>query len=289
LNLLIKKILLPVDFPPTSVSIIQEAVTLAEHFQAEIVMLHVATLESHAAGVPTSDYDLARWNLLAEILHSPEQKFDDSLRTKLATLAVRALVVHGEPARAILQTAQLENADVIMMASHGPAFDQFLLGSVTARVLRFKECPVWTGAHLEEKTAAEFSIHNILCAVELGRRSQHAASWASQLATEFSAHLTLSNVTESMAITAPGGSWANPKYQQPIVDDASRRLTELQKSLSIKADLLIGSGSVPKVLSEMAKQTKADLLVLDCYPYSGNLRLHGNAIIFTVPIPILSV
>jgi nucleotide-binding universal stress UspA family protein len=287
--LLIKKILLPVDFPPTSVSIIQQAVTLAEHFHAEIVMLHVATLESQAAGVPASEHDLARWNLLAEILHSPEQNFGESLRAKLETLAVRGIVVQGEPARAILQTAQSEDADVIMMASHGPAFDQFLLGSVTARVLRFKECPVWTGAHRQEKPSTAFTIKNILCAVELGRRSQQAASWAAQLAAEFGARLTLCNVTESVAIAAPGGSWVNPRYQQRIVDDASHRLRELQKDLSIKADLLIGSGGIPKVLSEMASQTEADLLVLDCYPYSGNLRLHGNAIIFTVPVPVLSV
>lgn len=57
----------------------------------------------------------------------------------------------------------------------------------------------------------------------------------------------------------------------------------------MKTDLLIGSGDVPKVLSQIANKIKADLLILDCYPYSGNLRIHGYAIICTVPIPILSV
>jgi hypothetical protein len=46
---------------------------------------------------------------------------------------------------------------------------------------------------------------------------------------------------------------------------------------------------VPKVLSQAAKQTKADLLVTVCYPYGGNLRIHGYAIICAVPIPVLSV
>lgn len=287
--MLIKKILLPVDFPTISVSVIQQAVTLAERFQAEIVMLHVATPESHAAGVPTDDRDLANWNLLAEILRGAEQKFGQSLRKRLETFAVRGLVVQGDPARAILQAAQAENADLIMMASHGYTFDEFLLGSVTAKTLRWKECPVWTGAHTREPAADEFSIHNILCAVDLGPRSQEAASWAAQLAAEFGARLTLSNVTESMAILAPGGTWTNPEYQQILVDDASQRLTELQKNLGINADLLIGTGDVPKVLGQIANKTKADLLVLDCYPYSGNLRIHGYAIICTVSIPVLSV
>lgn len=287
--MLIKKILLPVDFPTISVSVIQQAVTLAERFHADIVMLHVATPESHAAGVPTDDRDLANWNLLAEILRGPLQKIDQSLRRRLETLTVRGVVVQGDPARAIIQVAQAENADLIMMASYGYTFDEFLLGSVTAKVLRRKECPVWTGPHTEEQSAKEFSIHNILCTVDLGPRSQEAASWAAQIAAEFDARLTLSHVTESVAILAPGGTWSNPEYQQVLIDDASQRLGELQKKLSMKTDLLIGSGDVPKVLSQITNKIKADLLILDCYPYSGNLRIHGYAIICTVPIPILSV
>ncbi|MGB7436931.1 MAG: universal stress protein [Candidatus Acidiferrum sp.] len=287
--MLIKKILLPVDFPTISVSIVQQAVTLAERFQAEIVMLHVATPESHASGVPTDGHDLANWNLLAEILRGAGHKFDPSLRARLATLAVRGVVVQGDPARAILRAAQAENADLIMMASYGNTFDRFLLGSVTTKVLRRQECPLWTGAHTEEPSAKAFSIHNILCVVDLGPRRQEAASWAAQLAAEFGAHLTLSNVTESAAILAPRGTWADPEYQESLVNDASHRLTELQKNLRINADLLIGSGDVPKVVSEIANETKADLLVMDCYPYSGNLRIHGYAIICAVSIPILSV
>jgi len=286
--LLIKKILLPIDFPTTSVRVIQQAVTLAEHFQAEIVTLHVAPPDSQAGRVPNDDRDLANWNMVAEILGEAEQKFAPSRRTKLETVAVPG-VVRVDPARAILQAAQAENADLIMMPSTGYTFDQFLLGSATAKVLPWKECPVWTGAYREEPSAQEFSIHNVLCAVDLGPRSQEAASWAMQLAAEFGARLTLSHVTESMAILAPGGRWANPEWQQDLVRGASRRLTELQKNLPLKADLLVGSGDVPQVLSEFAIKTKADLLVLDCYPYSGNLRIHGYGIIRTVSVPVLSV
>jgi nucleotide-binding universal stress UspA family protein len=287
--LLIHKILLPVDFPIASVSVIQQAVTLAERFQAEIVMLHVATPKSHAAGVPTQARDLENWNLLAQIVRGAEQEFDEALRKRLEALSVRGVVREGEPAPVILGAAQTENAGLIMMASHGYLFDQFLLGSVTAKVVRWRERPVWTAAHVETPSAKAFSIHNILCAVNLGPRSQEAASWAAQLAADFNAHLTLSTVTESMAIMAPGGAWTNPEYQQALINDASRRVTELKKNLRIKADLLIGSGDVPKVLAQIADKTEADLLVLDCYPYSGNLRIHGYAVICSVSIPVLSV
>lgn len=278
------------DFPTDSVSILQQAVTLAEHFHSEIEMLHVATAKSFAAGLPTDSRALANWNLVEQILQRAKQDFDPSLGTKLKALGARGVVVEGDPAGAILESAKAENADLIMMSSHGVTFDEFLLGSVTAKVVRWnKDCPVWTGAHTEQPSVQQFSIRNILCAVDLGPRSQEAASWAAQLAAEFGAHLTLAHVTVSMAILAPGGSWSNPEYQQTLVDDASRRLTELKKNLSINADLLIGSGDVPKVLSQISKKVKADLLVLDCYPSSGNLRLHAYAIICAVAIPVISV
>jgi nucleotide-binding universal stress UspA family protein len=287
--LVIKNILLPVDFPANSIPVFQQAVTLAERFQARLVMLHVATPESHAAGVPMDEHSLANWNLLAEIVKRADGNFHHTLRTELNTLVQRCVVLSGDPGKGIMQAAQSENTDLIMMPSHGETFDEFLLGSVTTKVLRWRECPVWTGAHIEDSSAREFSIHNILCAVDLGPRSEQAASWASQLAAAFGAHLTLSNVTESMATLAPGGTWTNPQYQQALVDDAYRRLTELQAKLPVKTDLLVGVGDVPKALGQMAEKTKADLLVLDCYPYSGNLRVHGYAIICTVPIPVLSV
>jgi nucleotide-binding universal stress UspA family protein len=287
--LLIKRILLPVDFPATSVSVFEQAVTLAERFQAELLMLHVATPESVAAGVPADDQSLANWNLLAEILQRAGNTIDPSLRGKLQKLVAHSRVLRGDPAKEIVQAAQAEDADLIMMSSHGDTFDEFLLGSVTTKVLGKKECPVWTGAHTEDQSGKEFSIHNILCAVDLGPHSQEAASWAGQLATEFGAHLTLSNVTESMAIFAPGGRWANPEWQQSLVDDASRRLEEIRKNLGINADLLVGSGNLPKVLNQMASKIKADLLVLDVYPSSRNLRIHGYAIISTMSIPVLSV
>jgi len=37
------------------------------------------------------------------------------------------------------------------------------------------------------------------------------------------------------------------------------------------------------------RQAKADVLVTECYPYGGNLRTHGYAIICAEPIPVLSV
>jgi nucleotide-binding universal stress UspA family protein len=285
----IKKILLPVDFPNPSLRVVHQAAALAHHFHSEIVMLHVVTARSHAAGVPEDGPELAAWDMLAEMVKGAQNNLDQSLGPELEGLVIRRVLLKGDPARAIVQTTQVEKADMIMMPSHGYTFNQFLLGSVTAKVLHGTECPVWTSAHAEESTVQEFAIRNVLCAVDLGPRSHQTVSWAAQMAAEFGACLTLVHVTASAEIWAPGGSYVNPKWKEQLVGDASQHLADLQQDMGIKADVLIGSGDVPKVLSQAAKQTKADLLVSGCYPYGGNLRIHGYAIICAVPIPVLSV
>lgn len=316
----IEKILLPVDFPNTSLSVIHQAATLAYHFDSELVMLHVVTAESHAGGVPDNSPD---WDMLAEITGKAQKNLDQFLGPDLEALAIRCVVLKGNPAQGILQTAQLEKADLIMMPSHGAAFNQFLLGSVTAKVLHGSECPVWTGGHVETSEdpltadnpmllyggagmnwmdgirtvrheeqcvpVPQFAIHNVLCAVDLGPRSGKAVSWAAAIATEFGARVTLAHVTASVELWGPGGNYVDSTLKEELVGDASEHLAKLQQEAGVKADTLIGSGDVPKVLSQAAKQTKADLLVTGCYPYDGNLRIHGYAIICAVPIPVLSV
>jgi hypothetical protein len=59
--------------------------------------------------------------------------------------------------------------------------------------------------------------------------------------------------------------------------------------MGIKAETFVGSGDRPKVLGQAAGQTKADLLVIACYPYGGNLRINGYGVITAVPIPVVSV
>ncbi|MGA3316852.1 MAG: universal stress protein [Candidatus Korobacteraceae bacterium] len=285
----IKKILLPIDFPNTSLPVVHQAATLAHHFHSEIVMLHVVTAQSHAAGVPEDGPELAGWDMLAEMVGVAQKNLDQSLGPELAGLAIRRVLVKGDPAQAIVQTAQMEKADLIMMPSHGYTFNHFLLGSVTAKVLDGTECPIWTGAHVEESPVQEFAIRNVLCAVDFGPRSHKTVSWAAQMAAEFGARLTLAHVTAGVELWGPGGSYVNPEWKEALVGDASQHLAELQQDMDIKADVFIGSGDVPKILSEAAKQTKADLLVTVCYPYGGNLRTHGYAIICAVPIPVLSV
>jgi nucleotide-binding universal stress UspA family protein len=285
----IKKILLPVDIPIASTDVINQAALLARHFQSEIVMLHVETAQSRASGVP-KDSAWAGWDLLAEIMREAKNRGDSSIGPALEGLGIRRELTEGhEVAEIIVQTAEKEEVDLIMMPSFGLTFYEFLMGSVTAKVLHGTERPVWTGAHVQELPRQEFAIHNVLGAIEFGPRASVTVSWAAQMAAEFGARLTLANVTASVEFWGAGGHYVNEKLKEELVSAASAQMAKLQQDTGIKADVFIGSGDVPKVLSQAAKQTSADLLVSGCYPYGGHLRTHGYGIICAVQIPVLSV
>jgi nucleotide-binding universal stress UspA family protein len=123
----------------------------------------------------------------------------------------------------------------------------------------------------------------------LGPRSRKALLWTAQFAAEFGARVTLAHVTAGFELWGPGGWYVNQAWKEELLSDASRSIEELQKDTGVKTEVFIGSGDVPKILNLAAKQTNADLLVVDCYPYGGNLRTHGYAIICAVSIPVLSV
>jgi nucleotide-binding universal stress UspA family protein len=224
----IQKILLPVDIPLASLNVLHQAATLAHHFHSEIVILHVVTERSHAAGVPEDAREQADWDLIGAILRQAEEQQDAPLKPELEGLTLRSRFGAGDVATAIMRTAQEEKADLIMMPSHSFTFYQFLLGSVAAKVLYGTECPVWTGAHVQGAPAQEFAIHSVLGAVEFGPRASLTVSWASQIAAEFGAHFTLANVTAGVEMWGAGGDYIDQKLKEELVGNAREQMGGLQ-------------------------------------------------------------
>jgi nucleotide-binding universal stress UspA family protein len=285
----LKKILVPVDFPNASLPVIHQAAALAHHFHSEMVMMHVVTMLSHAAGVPEDNSHLAGWNMVAEIIKAAQNERDQTLGPELDGLPIQHVLAKGGASRVIVQASQEVKADLIMMPSRGHTFDQFLLGSAATKSQQGTECPIWTGCHAKESQSQKFEIRSVLCALDFTAQDRKAVEWAAYIAAEFGACLTLAYVTPGVESWGPGGSYVNAKWKEALVSDAVRRIAELQRNMNIKAEVFIGSGDVPKVLCQAAKQTNADLLVTGCRPYGDRLRTHAYAIICAVPIPVLNV
>ena len=137
------KILVPTDFSPTADLALEVAKVLAlSAGPAEVVLVHAkfVPLEIEALAMHGSE----------RVFEALEKTALDELDKRLAelkTAGVSARQVHadGRPDELIIDLAQREDADVIVMGTHGrTGLSYVLLGSVAERVLRQSECPVLT-------------------------------------------------------------------------------------------------------------------------------------------------
>ena len=288
----IHRILVPVVFTDTSRHVAHQAAWLARRFHAETILLHVVPPLGYPAGVLESGHEITARDLHARVVQQAEQDLEQALRPEFDGMAVTRVLLRGDPAHEIVNTARNRNVDLIVMSTHGHGtFYRFLLGSVTAKVLHESHCPVWTGAHLEEAPAGEFSIRHVLCSVDLTPHCRRTALLAAEMAAAVDATLTLVHITSGVEVWGPGGSHVDPVWKEMIVGSATREMAQLQRDVGTKAEVIIDSGNVPELLNRAAGQTRADVLVLGHSPGRSHLGDNGEGygIIRESRIPVLSV
>lgn len=139
----IKKILCAVDFSDYSKSVADYARLIAQGSNAEVVCLYVAPSMSQYVGfhVPPSSIE----SFVGEIVSGADTTMDAFIAENFHELNARGEVVTGYPAEEILGMAEKENADMIIMGTHGrKGIDRILFGSVAEKVVKTAVCPVLT-------------------------------------------------------------------------------------------------------------------------------------------------
>jgi nucleotide-binding universal stress UspA family protein len=139
----VKRILWPTDFSPPSYGSLKAAEELAQNFSAELVVLHVIPpipaipTGGSLEGVFSPSYPLEMESQAREALRKVvERNISGETKTEV-------LVVHGNVGGEIVNVAEKENVDVIVIATHGSTgWQRFVFGSVAEKVLRMAPCPV---------------------------------------------------------------------------------------------------------------------------------------------------
>jgi nucleotide-binding universal stress UspA family protein len=137
-----KTILVPVDFSDATTAVIETARTLAGALGGNIVLLNVAEPEPDFVG-----FEPGPATVRVAVAHDfkAERQRLDELKGKLADTGreVTALHIQGPIAEKILEEAEQQHADLIVMGSHGHgALYELLVGSITTGVLKNAKCPV---------------------------------------------------------------------------------------------------------------------------------------------------
>lgn len=139
----IKKIVCALDLAETSKEVAEYATMLAKLSNAEVVALYVAPTMTQYTGfhVPPNSID----TFVAEIVDGAKKSMDEFVKENFQGVNVKSDVVIGYAAEEILANAERENADLIIMGTHGrTGIDRMLFGSVAEKVVKNSVIPVLT-------------------------------------------------------------------------------------------------------------------------------------------------
>ncbi len=139
-GIVIKKILTPVDLSENSEYALKYAKLLSEQFDAKLYIYHCITDLQFTIGyvpsLPASQIiNSMREDALKEIEHF-RNRYDLNSN-------VEVVLEVGDAARKIVEFADKNNVDIIVMGAHGKSgLERFMFGSVTEKVMRLSSKPV---------------------------------------------------------------------------------------------------------------------------------------------------
>jgi nucleotide-binding universal stress UspA family protein len=133
-------ILVPTDGSLGTDRVIQQALTIAERFDASVHTVYAVSLGDAASLEITMDE--VRRQLREEGHRATEHVAAEADRLGLDA---HTAVVDGDPAQVITDYVDTHGIDLVVMGTHGRSgLDRHLIGSVTERVVRTSPVPVLT-------------------------------------------------------------------------------------------------------------------------------------------------
>ncbi|WP_368660149.1 universal stress protein [Methanobrevibacter sp.] len=134
-----KKILVPTDGSEFAKKAQKHALFLANVSGAEIVAVSV-TENNFVNGLPLDDEVYQLNQILNERSEENLKEFD---KLNEDDIKINHVIREGSPAKVILEVANEENVDLIVMGSSGKSgFDRFIMGSVADKVVNSAKCAV---------------------------------------------------------------------------------------------------------------------------------------------------
>ena len=190
---ILKNILWPTDFSREAQEALLYVAVFAKAFDAKVTALHVSPDLSLAL------YDEASPALQQELIlqmdvskQKARARIQAAARKKGISLK-KIVVTEGSAAKKIIETAEKEKADLIVMGKRGQSLvEKIMIGSVANHVLRHSPIPVL----VTKKRKQEFQVKKILVPTDFTKKEDVERNFAWKLARGFHASLTLLYVLE---------------------------------------------------------------------------------------------
>jgi nucleotide-binding universal stress UspA family protein len=140
----IEKILFPIDFAENFETLLPWVSTFVKSFDATLYVLFVAQDLGDFTSFHVPHGNLQQFQ--EEVLQAAQKKMSATAKEEFKAFPkVEARVAQGSPAEKIIETAEKEGVDLIIMGTHGrKGLERAIFGSVCDKVVRSSPCPVLT-------------------------------------------------------------------------------------------------------------------------------------------------
>ena len=276
----VQRILYPVDFSEATDAGLAPALSLATEFGAELLLLHVLNFPYPYVDPSTPAFDFEGYyrEMEQEAREQMDRLVDEDTR---AFLRVRSTVLRGTPAHEILDTAQSQQVDLIVMPTHGRrGLDRVLFGSTTEKIVRMAPCPVLTVS--PRRQPAAFRPERIVLPTDFSAHAEPALEAALELARRYGATLTMLHVVTLWESDPANPAWRFPaipdEYRKAMIDAAEKQLVGQrqrgeQQGVRIETMLARGFDPAAEIVRTAREDVHADLIVMGTHGHTGLTHL----------------
>ena len=275
----VKKILMPTDFSECSNAALDHALFFAEHFDADLDLLHVVVLHDLEVGEPDDRFPGAAEidGRLRELAAGEMKALLEDRRTE--HLNIREVQRRGVAAATeIVGHAVDEDVDLIVMGAHGRrGFRRLLLGSVAEEVVRLAPCAVMT-LRGEGGPPALHPPRKILAPFDFSEHSRTALAAARDLAADYGASLELLHVVEPIMEPHPyvplhyrSEAFALPELMARVREDLGPIAAEIVGD-AVPHTIEVRDGNPAWQIVEHAEEAGVDLIVIATHGRTGLAR-----------------
>jgi nucleotide-binding universal stress UspA family protein len=278
-----RKILVAVDGSESSLHALRESFKLASNEKSWITVVSV---------IPSFEGDLELVGV-PDIRRALRQPFEKALGVaKEIANAERALIKaigeEGEPYERIVDLADAENCDLIIMGRKGTRhLEKSLMGSVTARVIGHSQRDV-----LVVPDGSRMGWETILIATDGSRYSRIAAERAIDFAKSYGGELRVVSVVD-----VPPEFYAEaPNAVDEMISKAKGYVKDIRlqaETEGIKTESFVGEGEAYQIITDLAKKEDVNVIIMSSHGRTGLKRLLmgsvAEKVIGHAPCPVLVV
>ncbi len=276
-------ILVAIDGSDSSIHALRQSFKLATNEKSSITVVCV---------VPAYEGDLnlvAVGNIMESIRKPCEDALSEAKRIAKAEGAlIKTVCEEGEPHERIIDLAETENCELIIMGRRGIGhLERALVGSVTARVIGYSQRDV-----LVVLSNADIGWQKVLLATDGSKYSKVATERAIDFAEEYGGELKVVSVVD-----VPAEFYGEaPDAVEDLINKARGYVEDVKRQAEvagIKAETFVREGETYKAILDLAKEQNANAIVMGSHGRTGLKRLLMGSVTEKVighaPCPVLIV